>query len=84
MATVKAALQAKEIAKEILKGLPGVNGIGITWDDRGQPCVRVNVESEITEESRKKIPASVEGVPVLVQRINAIRTENLARFTSER
>lgn len=75
MATVKAALQAKEKTQEILEGLPGINGIGITWDDEGRPCVRVNVDYQISEESRKKIPSMVQGVCVLVEEIGEIRTE---------
>lgn len=75
MATVQAALQAKEKTKEILKGLPGINGIGITWDDEGKPCVRVNVDYEVSDESRKKIPSLVLGVPVVVEEIGEVRTE---------
>ena len=75
MATMKDALLAKDKAKEILKGLPGINGIGVTWDEEGKPCVRVNVYFEISEESRKKIPSSVQGVPVQVEEIGAIQTE---------
>ncbi|MEK6407769.1 MAG: hypothetical protein AABN34_12455 [Acidobacteriota bacterium] len=75
MATVKTALQAKEKAKEILKGLPGINGIGITWDDEGKPCVRVNVEYGISEENRRKIPSLVEGIPILVQEVGEVRIE---------
>jgi hypothetical protein len=72
MATMEDALQAKEKTKEILKGLPGINGIGLTWDDQGEPCVRVNVDYEISDESRKKIPAAVEGVPVLTEEVGKI------------
>ena len=75
MATMKAVLEAKEEAKKMLKGLPGVNGIGLTWDDEGEPCVRVNVDYEISEEIRKKIPPSVHGIPILTEEIGRIRTE---------
>lgn len=75
MATMKAAFQAKEKTKEILKEVPGINGIGVTWDDEGKPCVRVNVDFEISEESRKKIPSFVQGVPVLVEETGKIQTQ---------
>jgi hypothetical protein len=75
MATIKAVLEAKEEAKKILEGLPGVDGIGLTWDEKGEPCVRVNVDYEISEETRKKIPASVHGVPILTEEIGKIRAE---------
>jgi len=74
MATMKAALQAKEKTKELLKGVPGIDGIGITWDDDGQPCVRVNVDVE-AEASRQEIPASVDGVPVKVEIVRQARLE---------
>ncbi len=75
----KAALEAKEEAKKILKGLPGINGIGLTWDEEGEPCVRVNVDYEISEENRKKIPAFVQGVPILTEEIGRITAEYSAR-----
>lgn len=75
MATVQAALEAREKTQEILEGLPGINGIGITWDDEGRPCVRVNVDYQISEESRMKIPSMVQGVCVLVEEIGEIITE---------
>jgi len=75
MATMKAALQAKQETKQILEGLPGVNGIGITWDDEGKPCVRVNIDFQIPEESRKKIPSSVQGIPIQVEERGSIETE---------
>jgi len=64
---MKMALQAKEKVREILRGLPGINGVGVTWDAEGQPCVRVNVDFEIDESDRLKIPSRMEGVPVLVE-----------------
>jgi hypothetical protein len=75
MATMKAAIQAKEKVREILKDLPGINGIGITWDEDGQPCVRVNVDYEIEEASRKKIPSHIWGVPVLVEVTGQLQME---------
>lgn len=72
---MESALQAKEAAKQILKGLPGINGIGITWDEEGEPRVRVNVDYEITDESRKRIPSSIKGVPILVEEIGKLQTE---------
>lgn len=74
MATMKAALQAKEKTKELLKDLPGIDGIGITWDDDGQPCVRVNVDVE-AEASRLEVPKSVDGVPVKVEIVRQARLE---------
>lgn len=74
MATMEDALQAKEETKKILKGLSGISGIGLTWDKEGEPCVRVNIDYEISDESRKKIPAFVQGVPILTEEIGKVRT----------
>lgn len=72
---MKVALQAKEETKEILKGVPGINGIGLAWNDQGEPCVRVNIDSQISEESRMKIPAIVQGVQILTQEIGRVTFE---------
>ena len=72
---MKAAFHAKEKIREILKGLSGINGIGITWDNDGHPCIRVNVDFEIKEADRLKIPSLVEGVPVLVEETGPIDME---------
>ena len=75
MATMKAALEAKAETQRILRGLPGVNGIGLTWNKQGEPCVRVNVDYEISEESRKKIPAHVHGVRILTKKVGKLSAE---------
>jgi hypothetical protein len=75
MASVKAAVQAKERVREILKGLPGIKGIGITWDDKGRPCVQVNIGYEIEDSSRERIPSQIEGIPVLIEVTGQIQTE---------
>ncbi|MGZ5436265.1 MAG: hypothetical protein ACXWID_04550 [Pyrinomonadaceae bacterium] len=74
MGTMASALRAKEKTKQLLKGLPGIDGIGIAWDDEGKPCVRVNVDVE-AKTSREKIPASVDGIPVKVEFIHVAELE---------
>jgi hypothetical protein len=75
MATMKSALQAKEKIKGMLSGLPGINGIGISWDNSGEPCVRVNVDNEIDQASRSKIPSLIEGVPVMIEETEPAQLE---------
>ena len=75
MASMKSALQAKEEVRNLLHGLPGINGIGITWDDDGQPCVQVNVDTEMEEANRLKIPSQIMGVPVRVEVTGPIQLE---------
>ncbi|MFQ5866074.1 MAG: hypothetical protein ACE5IW_12675 [bacterium] len=75
MATMKEAFQAKEKMREILKEIPGINGIGITWDEDGQPCVRVNVDIAIDKTTRRKIPSYIDQVPVKIEVTGSIQME---------
>lgn len=76
MVTMKEALSAKQEMKEILKGVSGITGIGITWDEKGQPCVRVNIDVSISRHDRNKIPSEVGGVPVCVETVSGIQMEH--------
>lgn len=67
--------QAKEKVKNMLREVPGIKGIGITWDDDGQPCVLVNVEFGIIEANRHKIPDKINGIPILVSEVSNIHLE---------
>jgi hypothetical protein len=73
MVSMSQALAAKEEVKKRLRGKPGVNGIGITWDENGDPCVRVNLEDGDPQELG--IPLQVNDVPVIVARIGRVRLE---------
>ena len=66
---------AKIHAKEALAGLAGIAGIGITWDDNGNPCLRVNVSPDAPIETRDRIPHVFDGVAVQVRTVGPIRTE---------
>jgi hypothetical protein len=74
MTTMKQALQAKEKTYQMVKGFPWVNGVGVTWDESGEPCVRVNVESD-NGSDWSKIPSRVDGVSVRIQPIGRIELE---------
>lgn len=67
MTAMSNALLAKSKAREMLRGLPGINGVGITWDDQGRPCVRVNVDLSMERADRSLIPSSIDQVPVIVE-----------------
>ena len=67
MTAMSNALLAKSKAREMLRGLPSINGIGITWDDQGRPCVRVNVDLSMERADRSLIPSSIDQVPVIVE-----------------
>lgn len=69
--------RAKEKAKSLLKGVEGINGIGIAWTQNGQPCLRINVRESIAEENRQKIPLSIDAVPVQIRTLRSIALEPL-------
>jgi hypothetical protein len=69
------ALTAKKRVQEILRGVSGIKGIGITWDDDGQPCVRVNVDETIELKNRKKIPSEINEIKVKIEAIDNIKLE---------
>jgi hypothetical protein len=54
------AQKAKVRLNELLSGVPGINGVGITRVD-GEWAVRVNVLKDF---SSIEIPATIDGVPV--------------------
>lgn len=75
MATMTQAVQAKEEAKRLLRGLSGVSGIGIAWDKSGQPCVRVNLDRTVPEATRDRIPSCIHDVPVQIREVDSLSLE---------
>jgi hypothetical protein len=73
--TLNKAYMARDKARELLDGVDGVRGIGVTWDEDGTPCVRVNVTHAISEEDLHRIPDLIEEVGVLIEKINSIALE---------
>jgi hypothetical protein len=69
------ALKAKDKAKKLLGDLPGISGIGITWDSKGRPIVKVNLHHQAGKAIRKKIPKSVDGIRVKVETVEDIFLE---------
>jgi hypothetical protein len=72
---MKRALKAKEKAKELLSENPWVNGVGITWDSKGHPIVKVNVNHQADEDVLEKIPNRVDGVEVVVDMVGDVLLE---------
>lgn len=70
-------LEAKRETARILEGVPWINGIGISWDDRGRPCVKVNLDARADDEIRRRIPERVKCVPVIVHLTTDIRLEEI-------
>lgn len=64
--------------KTVLKGLPGVAGIGVTPAGRkGGPGLRVNVSEDAPASTIERIPALVQGLPVEIRRVGPIRMRDL-------
>lgn len=75
MSALSIAFHAKQRISDTLRGIAGVNGVGITWDGNGQPCVQVNIDVDMEETNRQKIPSRVEGVSVLIEETSRIEMD---------
>jgi hypothetical protein len=52
----------------------GVRGIGVTRDDNGDACIRVNVDDALTAAERARIPSEIDGVTIELRRVRELRT----------
>ncbi|WP_170220583.1 hypothetical protein [Xylanimonas allomyrinae] len=71
MATIDAARAAKQPLRDALAAVEGIAGVGIA--QRGGPedwVLQVNVA---TIRARKDVPPAMEGVPVVVRVVGAVR-----------
>ena len=73
--SMERALIAKDKAKELLHEVPGISGIGVSWDAEGHPILKVNLHQEADEAVRDSIPKSVDGIPVKVETVEDIFLE---------
>ncbi len=69
MATLQQARAAKVRAKELLRDLPELRGIGIARAEEGF-CLKVNLERWPAAD----LPGEVDGVPVRVELVGEIRS----------
>lgn len=72
MASLEQAREAKTGLKALLRGLPGVNGVGIARSDDGW-CVRVNLVRG-SEPVAERVPDQYAGVPVCTQIVGLAKT----------
>lgn len=71
MVTVSQATKASEVvetelAEALGPKLPGIVGLAVAWDERGELCVRVDVEPKAAAAAAAALPKEVNGVPVKV------------------
>jgi len=74
MASIADAERVQKLVRERFGRLPGVRGVGVTWNDRGDAHVRVNVESGLREKFSSLIPSEVNGVAIELRSVRAMRT----------
>jgi hypothetical protein len=66
---------ARDNLRVICEKFPGISGYGVTWDKEGNYFVRVNVAPSAPPNVLRKIPRSVDGVPVQIQRMSKFDLE---------
>jgi hypothetical protein len=64
------AAQVKDYYADWLSSFPGVSGVGVGKDEKGQPAITVNV-TEVTPQI-KQIPTRLNGIPVIVSQPNGV------------
>ena len=74
MASIADAERAQKQLRERFGRLPGVRGIGVTWDESGDAHVRVNVDSSFRDEVRGLIPTEFDGVAIELRSVRAMRS----------
>jgi len=66
------ATDAKNHARELLGGIPGIGGIGLSWTEDGTQCIVVMIMEDMSKGLLERIPKSIDGVPVCVQMTSKI------------
>lgn len=71
MTTIAEAERAQARFRREFARLPGIRAIGVTWNDRGEARIRVNVDADAA--SGSQVPAEFEGVAIEVRRVRGMR-----------
>jgi hypothetical protein len=74
VASIADAERAQQRLREKFGRMPGVRGIGVAWDERGDTHISVNVDNDLRETVRNAIPNQVDGVPIELRSIRNLRT----------
>ncbi len=70
--SLEALRQVKARHSRALLARPGVSGVGIELDDRGQPALTVHLDAD-RPEARDGLPDEIEGHPVRYLRTGPFR-----------
>ena len=74
MASIAEAERAQKQIRAKFGRIRGVRGIGVAWDDQGNARIRVNVDSNLSEAVRARIPSELDGVAVELRVVRGLQT----------
>ena len=73
MTTIAEAERVQVRFRQEFGRIPGVRGIGVTWNDEGEAHIRVNIDSEASPGVEKIVPSVFEGVAIEVRHVRNMR-----------
>jgi hypothetical protein len=68
------AERAQQRLRERFGRLRGVRGIGVTWDERGNARIRINVDSDLRRSVGELIPSELDGVAIELRSVRDFKT----------
>jgi hypothetical protein len=74
MASIAQAERAQKQIRAKFGRIRGVRGIGVTWDDEGNARIRVNVDGDMSEAVRARIPSELDGVAIELRVVRGLQT----------
>jgi len=75
-ATMTDARSARDAIKRLLAKVDGFSGVGITWDERGEPAVLVKADQRASAKIRSLLAAQKFPASVQVEEVGLISLEN--------
>ena len=82
MTSIADAEHAQKRLREQFGRLRGIRGIGVTWDERGEARIRINVDSTLRQSISELIPSEFDGVAIELRNVRDFKT--FAGDTAER
>jgi hypothetical protein len=74
MASIADAERAQRQVRERFGRMRGVRGVGVTWDEKGDARVRINVDSDLRETISELIPSELDGVAIELRSVRDFKT----------
>ena len=73
------AQRAQKRVREKFGRVEGVRGIGVTWDEKGDAWIRVNVDTHLRDAISKLIPPEFDGVVIELRSVRDFKSFSDAR-----